>query len=254
VGPIAPIPDRIGAATSQGIRTLVGGTAPGPLPTGVVPFVPGPPVERTTTVPLSPVSQADDPMINAVPARTWDDYNRWHRGDKTGYPGVTYLLTPGATPTTFLPPGDDINVPLSTPPAPVVSDTDTPSEDNDMAIDWGDAWDIAKTIADYALGPLYDPPGIGGNLPVATAPQMTIPGGGAAPMPAPGAPAFTGAPPSANGIPKGYVFDPHTGRWIKRRRRRKRLLTESDYNDLMRIQTLSNSKNVQIALAKAIGR
>lgn len=43
------------------------------------------------------------------------------------------------------------------------------------------------------------------------------------------------------------------GRPCKRRRRR-RLLTESDFNDLMRIATLPNKQNVTVALAKAVGR
>lgn len=38
------------------------------------------------------------------------------------------------------------------------------------------------------------------------------------------------------------------------RRRRRRLLTEGDFNDLMRIATLPNKQNVAIALAKAVGR
>jgi len=42
-------------------------------------------------------------------------------------------------------------------------------------------------------------------------------------------------------------------KWVKsRRHRRRKLLTDADYNGLLKIQTLSNSKNMQIALAKAI--
>lgn len=40
----------------------------------------------------------------------------------------------------------------------------------------------------------------------------------------------------------------------KPRRRRRRLLTEGDFNDLMRIATLPNKQNVTVALAKAVGR
>lgn len=39
-----------------------------------------------------------------------------------------------------------------------------------------------------------------------------------------------------------------------KRRRRRRLLTDGDFNDLMRIATLPNKDIVKIALAKAIGR
>ncbi len=39
-----------------------------------------------------------------------------------------------------------------------------------------------------------------------------------------------------------------------KRRRRRRLLTEGDFNDLMRIGTLPNKDTVKVALAKAVGR
>jgi len=39
-----------------------------------------------------------------------------------------------------------------------------------------------------------------------------------------------------------------------KRRRRRRLLTEGDFNDLMRIATLPNKDTVKVALAKAVGR
>lgn len=66
--------------------------------------------------------------------------------------------------------------------------------------------------------------------------------------------------------PSGFVYgqptytgpaaqiDPVTGLVKCKRRRRRRLLTESDFNDLMRISTLPNKEGVRIALAKAIGR
>ncbi len=55
------------------------------------------------------------------------------------------------------------------------------------------------------------------------------------------------------GVPRGMYIDSH-GHLVHRRRRRRRLLTESDFNDLMRIATLPNKQNVSVALAKAIGR
>jgi len=55
------------------------------------------------------------------------------------------------------------------------------------------------------------------------------------------------------GVPPGMYIDKH-GHLCHRRRRRRRLLTESDFNDLMRIATLPNKQNVAVALAKAIGR
>lgn len=42
-------------------------------------------------------------------------------------------------------------------------------------------------------------------------------------------------------------------KWVKsRRHRRRKLLTEADYNGLLKIQTLKNTQNIQIALAKAL--
>jgi len=44
-------------------------------------------------------------------------------------------------------------------------------------------------------------------------------------------------------------------KWIKpKRRRRKILLTESDYNSLLRIQSLKVNQNMTVALAKTLGR
>ena len=72
----------------------------------------------------------------------------------------------------------------------------------------------------------------------------------------PGGSNFVGGPYAG---PSGMVnapvqINPRTGRPICKRRRRRRLLTESDFNDLMRIATLPNKQNVTVALAKAVGR
>jgi len=52
------------------------------------------------------------------------------------------------------------------------------------------------------------------------------------------------------------VVNPVTGQVTRKacRRRRRRLLTDGDFNDLMRISTLPNKDIVKIALAKAVGR
>ena len=60
---------------------------------------------------------------------------------------------------------------------------------------------------------------------------------------------LTGAPVAAP-----VRIDPRTGRPVCKRRRRRRLLTDGDFNDLMRISTLPNKDIVKIALAKAVGR
>lgn len=63
-------------------------------------------------------------------------------------------------------------------------------------------------------------------------------------------------PPLGSGVLQpGFELDPRTGQVRRKcRRRRRRLLTESDFNDLMRIATLPNKQNVAVALAKAVGR
>ncbi len=66
---------------------------------------------------------------------------------------------------------------------------------------------------------------------------------------------FAPTTPGAVGQPGSTVqIDPKTGKIKCKRRRRRRLLTESDFNDLMRIATLPNKQNVTVSLAKAIGR
>ncbi len=54
-----------------------------------------------------------------------------------------------------------------------------------------------------------------------------------------------------NGRPA--LVDPRTGKRCYKRRRRV-MLTEGDFNTLLRIATLPNNANVRTALAKAIGR
>lgn len=64
---------------------------------------------------------------------------------------------------------------------------------------------------------------------------------------------FAGPLPPAVPAPSGYTYN-RAGQLCRKRRRRRRLLTESDFNDLMRIATLPNKQNVTVALAKAVGR
>lgn len=51
-------------------------------------------------------------------------------------------------------------------------------------------------------------------------------------------------------------WDKKLQQWVKHahRRRRRRLLTDSDYDDLLRISTLPNSKSIQVALSKTLRR
>ncbi len=59
--------------------------------------------------------------------------------------------------------------------------------------------------------------------------------------------------PGAGAVP-GFTYGTDNGIPCKRRRRRRALLTEGDFNSLMRIATLPNNANVRTALAKAVGR
>lgn len=56
---------------------------------------------------------------------------------------------------------------------------------------------------------------------------------------------------------KGYVMKKVCGqwKWVKPgRRRRKKLLTDADFNSLLKLQTLKVNTNMTIAIAKALGR
>lgn len=56
-------------------------------------------------------------------------------------------------------------------------------------------------------------------------------------------------------LPTKVTVDTRTGKITKcKRRRRRKLLTESDFNVLLRVATLPNKENVRIVLGKAIGR
>ncbi len=67
-----------------------------------------------------------------------------------------------------------------------------------------------------------------------------------------------GGPPVAVGMPgceppKKWCYDTTTGKYTPyRRRRRRKMLTESDMNQLVQVGTLPNNANVRVALAKRI--
>lgn len=69
------------------------------------------------------------------------------------------------------------------------------------------------------------------------------------------APQQATAPGGAAAMPARVTVDTRTGKITKcKRRRRRKLLTESDFNVLLRVATLPNKENVRIVLGKAIGR
>ncbi len=121
--------------------------------------------------------------------------------------------------------------------------TSDPQQDDEMTDTWGH---MGRELVGGWLGvgggverpTVYNPPGYLGG-----------PSGGAPATPGvtpPGAPAAGGG--------GAMCYNSRTGKWfVHGRHRRRRLLTESDFNDLMRISTLPNKDTVKVALAKAIG-
>jgi len=101
------------------------------------------------------------------------------------------------------------------------------------------------TINQWGNTPIYNFGGPGAAGPAATVGPTTMTPNGTC-----------GQSPCVCGVDscgRPALIDPRTGKRCYRRRRR-RLLTEGDFNDLMRIATLPNKQNVTVALAKAIGR
>jgi hypothetical protein len=109
------------------------------------------------------------------------------------------------------------------------------AQEAQVPIDWG-------KVAGGIIGGYLDPFGAG---------QATTNFFGMAAPPAAVPTTVTGVP----SLGQQVKIDPRTGQLVKcRRRRRRRLLTDGDFNDLMRISTLPNKDIVKIALAKAVGR
>lgn len=62
---------------------------------------------------------------------------------------------------------------------------------------------------------------------------------------------------SEDKLDQGWVYKKVCGvyKWVKpKRRRRRKLLTDADFNALLRIQALKVNQNMTIAIAKALGR
>ncbi len=132
----------------------------------------------------------------------------------------------------------------------------TPVQDvevEEVAGFFDDLGDVFVTAAGTYLGGLADPspqyfgPGsapIGSTLPV---PQSQ---GGMAPPPPPGVSCRTECGPYPVWKRVCGVYQ-----WVyPKRRRRRQLLTESDYNGLLRIESLKVNKNMTVAIAKALTR
>jgi len=124
-----------------------------------------------------------------------------------------------------------------------------PDDEAQVAVDWGTIFSGAVDI--------WQGQQVGGAPTVYNAPLQY--GGGTA-LPSVTPTAMNGScgcnsSPCVCGTINGRaaLVDPRTGKRCYRRRRRV-MLTEGDFNTLLRISTLPNTKNVSVALAKAIGR
>ncbi len=136
---------------------------------------------------------------------------------------------PGRTPDPY--PGSEASRAVIDPTQTPVSGVDDEefTEEEPMAHSW---WHLGSQVIDVLQGQAA-----GGGT------ALAPPQGFAGPMtPTPGTPAFYAANAAA------------AGTHCRRRRRRRALLTEGDFNSLMRIATLPNNANVRTALAKAVGR
>ncbi len=135
------------------------------------------------------------------------------------------------------------------PPPVVSSDSEAGvSEDEaSVAIDWGTVFqgavDIANNWGQQPVTNFMGPPAAPVSLP-----SGQILNG---PMSSCGCNSNPCVCGTINGRPA--LVDPRTGKRCYRRRRRV-MLTEGDFNTLLRIATLPNNANVRTALAKAIGR
>jgi len=136
------------------------------------------------------------------------------------------------------------------PPTDVVSSH--PSEDlpeNEVPLHGEGGWiagaaDLYDQYTNWQSTPIFNfgGPGAGVGAMPSTAPTVS------------GCPSCSASPcvcGTINGRPA--LVDPRTGKRCYRRRRRV-MLTEGDFNTLLRIATLPNNANVRTALAKAIGR
>jgi len=133
---------------------------------------------------------------------------------------------------TYVPP-EVTQVPLPPPPVlalpvpPAYTPAPVPREEE--VVDWGE---LIGDVLGGVVGGVFDPLGLGDY-----ARNQFVMGG----------------PTGTVGPPAKVTVDTRTGKVTPcRRRRRRKLLTNGDFNDLLRISTLPNKDTVKIALAKAI--
>lgn len=138
-----------------------------------------------------------------------------------------------------------------------------------MGLDLGAIGKVLGAVGDFIPGPDFFDLGSAalnwaGKPPVVANPQVVVAGPTVASGGGIGGGGIPNLPVSMEGGScepedpmQGYVMKKVCGqwRWIKpKRRRRRALLTETDYNSLLKLQTLKVNSNMNIAIAKAIGR
>ncbi len=144
----------------------------------------------------------------------------------------------------------------TTGPAPATADESRAStgsvlEGDTMAVDWGEFAEaqvqgLIRGFTGVGGPPVYSVPvGFAGPSPGAVpAPITTPPGAGGG---------GGGLCPTDSCGPRYLTYDCKTGTFTHRRRRRRgKLLTNEQFNDVLKIGTLPNKEAVRIALAKAI--
>lgn len=191
--------------------------------------------EPQSALPAGVVGQAGPITVEDVPeqnmgitvTQTWQDYMAGGGtlpADYGSYPMASDYPWGGADLNANLPPGGDV------------------------AFSWGDFFeDLGDLGIEYVGGMLGAPqPGSSFTPTVASTGVGTL-------NPTLG----VGGPPinPQTGQPyKNMLYNPRTGKWTRCRRRRRKLLTDSDFNGLLKIQTLKVNNNMSIAIAKALSR
>lgn len=129
----------------------------------------------------------------------------------------------------------------------VPATTTAPTGENDMPGDFFD--DLGDVGLDWLRGEL----GLG--TPTTQTPFINT--GGVTPQAPTIGPAAGATPAATCSTGASPVYKKVCGvyKWVTpKRRRRRRLMTESDYNDLLRIEGLKVNKNMTVAIAKALTR
>jgi len=180
-----------------------------------------------------------DGWIICVPLGIWADSYR-NQGYEEIPPDAPEFVPTVVAAGTYSPPPTDV---VSSHPSEGVQTDEATVAFHEPWIDWGTA--VIQDWLNPAVTPLWGTPGfVSPTVAPAPAPQTAMLNG------------TCGKSPCVCGVDscgRPALIDPRTGKRCYKRRRPK-LLSDGDFNSLMRIATLPNNQNVRIALAKAIGR